>query len=82
MGNKVEEQIKKVMSAVFEIPEKEINKNSSSDTIELWDSLKHLNLIVALEDEFEIVFEDGEIMEMLNYALIEIIVIKKYEHLK
>ena len=82
MGNKVEERIKKVMSAVFEIPVEEINGNSSPDTIELWDSLKHLNLIVALEDEFEIVFEDGEIMEMINYALIEITVIEKHEHLK
>ena len=82
MGNKVGEQIKKVMSAVFEIPVEEINRTSSPDTIELWDSLKHFNLIVALEDEFEIEFDDQEILEMVNYALIEIIVIEKYEHLK
>jgi len=66
----MEERIKKVMSAVFELPLVEINKESSSDNIENWDSLKHMNLVVALEEEFEIQFDDEEIGEMMNYELI------------
>ena len=54
MGNKKKERIKNVMSAVFEIPEEQIKDNSSPDTIESWDSLKHMNLIIALEEEFEV----------------------------
>ena len=38
MRNKIEEQIKNVMSAVFEIPVVQINEDSSPDTIESWDS--------------------------------------------
>ena len=70
MGNMVEDRIKNVMSAVFEIPVNQIKDNSSADTIESWDSLKHMNLVVALEEEFEIEFKDDEIIEMMNYPLI------------
>ena len=67
MGNMVEDRIKNVMSAVFEIPVNQIKDNSSADTIESWDSLKHMNLVVALEEEFDTEFTDDEIIEMMNY---------------
>ena len=70
MANKVAERIKIVMSAVFEIPVKQIKDDSSPETIGSWDSLKHMNLVVALEEEFGITFDDQEIYEMLNYSLI------------
>ena len=66
MENKVEERIKSVMSAVFEVSAYKIKDDSSPDTIESWDSLKHMNLVVALEEDFEIEFNDDEILEMMN----------------
>lgn len=74
MNNKIEDRIKNVMSAVFEIPSEEINDESSPDTIESWDSLKHMNLVVALEEEFETEFTDDEILDMMNYLLIKSII--------
>ncbi len=66
----MEDRIKSVMSAVFEIPVEKIKDDSSPGTIESWDSLKHMNLVVALEEEFGITFDDQQIYEMLNYSLI------------
>ena len=40
-------KIKEVMSVVFEIPLESISDDSSYDNIENWDSLRHLNLILA-----------------------------------
>ena len=77
MENKLEDRIKNIMSAVFEIPEGQIKNNSSPDTIESWDSLKHMNLIIALEEEFEIEFTDNEIFDMMNYTLIKSIITEK-----
>ena len=77
MENKLEDRIKNIISAVFEIPEEQIKDHSSPDTIESWDSLKHMNLIIALEGELNIEFTDDEIFEMMNYALIESIIIGK-----
>ena len=74
MDNKIENRIKDVMSAVFEIPADEINDESSIDSVESWDSLKHLNLVLAFEEEFEIEFNNNEILEMKNFMLIKEII--------
>ena len=71
MENKIKERIKNVMSAVFELPVEQIKDDSSPDTIESWDSLKHMNLVVALEEEFGFEFADEEIVEMMNYNIIQ-----------
>jgi len=73
MNNIIEDRIKNVMSAVFEIPEGIIKDDSSPDTIESWDSLKHMNLIIALEEEFDCKFSDSETIELLNFKLISTI---------
>jgi len=38
--------------------------NVSVDTVEKWDSLQHLNLVLVLEEEFNISFSDQEIKEI------------------
>ena len=74
----MESRIKKVMSNVFNIDVDSINKDTSPDNVENWDSLKHMNLIVALEEEFEFEFEDQEIVDSMNYALIVNIVNERH----
>ena len=71
MSDALDKRIKNVMSAIFDIAENQINKDSSPDTIESWDSLKHMNLVVALEEEFGFEFADEEIVEMMNYNIIQ-----------
>jgi len=39
-----------------------------------WDSLKHMNLIVGLEEEFDIEFNDEDIGSLLNLKLIKLFV--------
>lgn len=65
------EQIKQVMSAVFGVPADTITEESSKDNIESWDSLKHLNLVLALEEEFDISVPDEEVGNLINFQLIE-----------
>ena len=67
-------RIKQVMSAVFEIPVESITGDASSDNIENWDSLRHLNLILALEEEFSVSIPDEEVGNLVNYKLIELII--------
>ena len=73
MGN-VKEKIYQIMSIVFEVPESEISEDSSFDSIESWDSIRHLNLILALEEEFAITIPDEEVGNLVNYKLIELTV--------
>lgn len=66
----MERRVKEVMSKIFNIDPNKIEDDASPDTIENWDSLHHMYLILALEDEFKIEFSDVQISEMLNYRLI------------
>ena len=77
MVNAMEQRIKNVMSAVFEIPVNKIKGNASPDTIESWDSLKHMNFVIALEEEFEIEFINDEINEMMNFAQVKSVLMGK-----
>ncbi len=63
----MEERIKKVMANVFNEDIININENSTIDNIEKWDSIGHMNLIVALEEEFDTVFDDEDIEILVNY---------------
>lgn len=70
----VQPKIFQLMSNVFEIPVEEISEDSSIDSIESWDSIRHLNLILAIEEEFGITIPDEEVGNLVNYKLIELII--------
>jgi acyl carrier protein len=66
----MKERVFETVSRVFGVPLDEVNERSSPETIASWDSLKHMNLIVALEEEFGVSFTDEEIMSLLSVDLI------------
>ena len=74
MAKNVNERIKDTMAAVFNMPVKKISNASSRDNIKNWDSLKHLQLIMALEEEFNVTIDGEHAVEMLNYSLIQNII--------
>ncbi len=71
---KINERLKQLMSTVFEVPTDEITETSSTDNVESWDSLRHLNLILALEEEFQVVIPDEEVGNLVNFKLIELVI--------
>lgn len=73
LANKImiSERIKAVMAAVLEVPVSTIDEQSNHETIDNWISLTHLNLIVALEEEFELTLPDEEIPYMLSFTHID-----------
>lgn len=79
MENEINNRIVRVMEAVFELPIDEITDDFSPDNYASWDSLKHMNLVVALEEEFNIEFVDEEIVEMMKLSQIKKFVIEKLE---
>ena len=78
MAKNVNERIKDTMAAVFNMPVKKISNASSRDNIKNWDSIKHLQLIMALEEEFNVTIESEHAAEMLNYSLIQNIINFRY----
>jgi acyl carrier protein len=67
----MEDRIKKIFVQVFDIKLSDINNDSSPANIEAWDSYSHSNLILALEEEFNVLFTPDEIIELLKFDLIK-----------
>lgn len=73
----MKDRVIKIVSQVMNVPIEKLNDDSSPDTVENWDSLKHMNLILALEEKFAITFLDDEVVEMLSVRKIVEILEKK-----
>jgi acyl carrier protein len=65
--------LKQVMGSILKVNPESIGPESSSDTIEGWDSLKHMNLIIALEEEFGVSIPDEEVGNINSYKLISMV---------
>jgi len=68
-----EKKLVNVMATVFETVADQINEDASPDTIETWDSLHHMNLVLALEEAFDIEFTEDQTVEIMNYKLIKLV---------
>jgi acyl carrier protein len=60
----------KIISIFKQVFDANVNEQSSQHDVEKWDSLGHLNLIVALEEEFDIMFEPEDITKMTSVRII------------
>ncbi len=65
-ANEIYERLEKVFRDVFDDEEIELNENTTADDIEDWDSIEHITLIGAVEDEFGMRFTMGEVSGMKN----------------
>ncbi len=55
------------MSDILNFPEDSISEDTASDNTEGWDSANHIQLVIALEEEFSISFDVKEFEAMLSY---------------
>ena len=72
-----EEKVKQVFGAVFDVDPTKVKLDWTPDTVKNWDSLRHMNFILALEEEFGMMFSDDEIVAMRNLAVVRDILGKK-----
>jgi acyl carrier protein len=64
MSTTLLDRVRSIAADVLEVPVDRISAGSSPETIDTWDSVHHLNLVLALEQEFNLQFEPEEIDQM------------------
>lgn len=68
-----EEKLRQVMASIFKVAVGSIGPASSMDNVPSWDSLQHMNLVLALEEEFVVSIPDEDAANMTSYALIKVV---------
>ena len=66
MSNKVKEIVETILEIEFDE-----NQNPSTDSTEEWDSIKHLQLMSTIEDEFGLKLSDEDLMSLTSYESIK-----------
>jgi acyl carrier protein len=65
------DRIRATMATVFELPVERIGPDADSQTIEGWDSLRHLELMLELEMAFGVRLPADELPELVSVGAIE-----------
>ena len=52
MAEHVEARVRRMVADVLDVPPAHVTRDTSPETVENWDSVQHLNLVLSLEQEF------------------------------
>lgn len=63
-------QVSRVVADVFALRLPEVGLETSPDSVERWDSIEHLNLVLALEQSFGVSFTPEEMAELTSVGAI------------
>jgi len=64
----LEQQVKQVIADILGVDPDSVDVSTAKDSTASWDSLNHINLVVALEQEFQVSFDVTEIESMLSFS--------------
>jgi acyl carrier protein len=59
-----------IVSSALGVPVDKLNESSSPESVSAWESMKHINLVLALEEEFDVQFDDEQISQLKNVGAI------------
>jgi acyl carrier protein len=77
MNAQIFERVRGIAADVLQVAPASVTAESSPQTIESWDSVQHLNLLLALEEQFGLQFEPEEMDGMKNVGAIAALVERK-----
>lgn len=71
------ERLNKVFRDVFDDDDIIVTETTTSADIDDWDSLEHINLVAAVEQEFDMKFTMGQVVTMKNVGEMVDIILQK-----
>lgn len=66
-----QDRLTKLISQILRVPEDDLRDNRDMEETSTWDSLSHMELIAAIEDEFHIELSADEIVTMRSVGQIK-----------
>lgn len=59
-------EVRGIIADVLDQPDLQVDRQTSADNVEGWDSFNHINIVVAVEARFGIKFHTADIEELRN----------------
>ena len=66
MSGEILNEVRGIAADIFKVDDRRLSEASSPEQVEAWDSVEHLNLVLALEGKYGIAFEPEEMERMKN----------------
>lgn len=63
--------LREILADTLEIPADDVTPGLNTDSVESWDSFRHLQLMLALEGEYGVQFDPQQIPELTSVAKIQ-----------
>lgn len=60
------ERVESILRDVLDLPQLEVSSDLTAQDVEEWDSIAHIRVVVAIEQEFKIKFALGELQSLQN----------------
>jgi len=73
----IDERLQRVFRNVFDQPQLTVNEHTTADDVDGWDSITHLDLIVAIEKEFNLQISGFEVMQLHNVGDLQSLITRK-----
>jgi acyl carrier protein len=64
------ERVRHILAVELEMPEQHIDEKLSAEDTSNWDSIRHLNLVMAIEESFGVSFSSDELGRLTSYRAI------------
>jgi acyl carrier protein len=63
-------RLQQVVATVFGVEPADVTMDDSPESIAAWDSVNHIQLILALEAEYGVRFDPGELADLMSVAAV------------
>jgi acyl carrier protein len=70
-SQQVPTSLRNIFADTLEISSDEVTPELSTDSVETWDSFRHLQLILSIEDEYGVQFDPQKIPELITVAKVQ-----------
>jgi acyl carrier protein len=69
-SEEIEDRVRRVLAEVLDLDPSDVSPETSKGTVQAWSSLQHLTVVLSLEEEFELQFDEEETLAIVSFPLI------------
>ena len=74
------QELTPIFADILDEPKLKLSPESNASNVEGWDSLAHINLVMAIEKKYRIKFALGELQDLKNLGEMAALIQKKINH--